>query len=70
MKLKRNYTMTERERKDKLLVLENAYRQIKLTLIDGESFLQVMSKRDLEKLRDEILDKIIQLEKELDFRKK
>ena len=62
--------MTERERKDKLLVLENAYRQIKLTLIDEESFLQVMSKRDLEKLRDEILDKIIQLEKELDFRKK
>ena len=62
--------MTEREKKDKLLVLQNAYRQIQLTILNEESFLLAMSKRELEELRNEILDKIIQLEKELDFRKK
>ncbi len=62
--------MTEQEKKDKLLVLQNAYRQIQLTILNEDSFLLAMSKRELEELRNEILDKIIQLEKELDFRKK
>lgn len=62
--------MTDQEKKDKLLVLQNAYRQIQLTVINEESFLLAMSKRELEELRNEILDKIIQLEKELNFRKK
>jgi hypothetical protein len=61
--------MTEKEKKDKLLVLQNAYRQIKLTITNEDSFLLAMSKRELEELRNEILDKIVQLEKELDFRK-
>ncbi len=61
--------MTEREKKDKLLVLQNAYRQIQLTILNEESFLLAMPKRELEELRNEILDKIIQLEKELDLRK-
>ena len=62
--------MTEQEKKDKLLVLQNAYRQIQLTILNEDSFLLAMSKRELEELRNEILDKIIQLEKELNFRKK
>lgn len=62
--------MTEREKKDKLLVLQNAYRQIKLTIINEESFLLAMSKRELDELRNEILDKIVQLEIDLDLRKK
>ncbi len=62
--------MTETEKKDKLLVLQNAYRQIQFNILNEESFLLAMSKRELEELRNEILDKIIQLEKELDLRKK
>jgi hypothetical protein len=60
--------MTEREKRDKQLVLDNAYRQLKLTTIEEDSFLAVMSKRELKELRDEILDKILQLERELGIR--
>jgi hypothetical protein len=61
--------MTERERRDKELVLRNAFRQIHLTVIEEESFLRQMSVSRLFNLRDEILDKIIQLQKELGYRK-
>lgn len=61
--------MTERERRDKELVLSNAFRQIHLTVIEEESFLRQMSVSRLFNLRDEILDKIIQLQKELGYRK-
>jgi hypothetical protein len=67
-KLNRIYTMTEREKRDKQLVLNNAYLQLKLTTIEEDSFLAVMSKRELKELRDEILDKILQLERELGIR--
>jgi hypothetical protein len=60
--------MTEREKRDKQLVLNNAYLQLKLTTIEEDSFLAVMSKRELKELRDEILDKILQLERELGIR--
>lgn len=61
--------MTEQERRDKELVLRNAFRQIHLTVIEEESFLRQMSVSRLFNLRDEILDKIIQLQKELGYRK-
>jgi hypothetical protein len=67
-KLNRIHTMTEREKRDKQLVLNNAYLQLKLTTIEEDSFLAVMSKRELKELRDEILDKILQLERELGIR--
>ena len=61
--------MIEREKRDKQLVLDNAYRQLHLTVIEEQTFLQVKSKRDLEDLRDEILDRILRLERELGIRK-
>ncbi len=61
--------MTERERRDKELVLRNAFRQIHLSVIEEDSFLRRMSMRQLFNLRDEILDKIIRLQRELGYRK-
>ena len=61
--------MTEREKRDKQLVLDNAYRQLHLTVIEEQTFLQVKSKRALEDLQDEILDRILRLERELGIRK-
>jgi hypothetical protein len=61
--------MTEREKRDKQLVLDNAYRQLHLTVIEEQTFLQIKSKRALEELRDEILDRILRVERELGIRK-
>ena len=61
--------MTERERRDKELVLRNAFLQIHLTVIEEESFLRRISMNQLFNLRDEILDNIIRLQKELGYRK-
>lgn len=61
--------MTEREKRDKELVLRLAFQQLHLTVIEEESMLRKVSINRLFNLRDEILDKIIRLQKELGIRK-
>jgi hypothetical protein len=61
--------MTERERRDKELVLRLAFQQLHLTVIEEESMFRRVSMNQLYNLRDDILDKIIRLQKELGLRK-
>lgn len=61
--------MTERERRDKELVLRLTFQRLHLTVIDEKNFLSIITITELYDLRDEILDKIIEIQRDLGIRK-
>lgn len=61
--------MTEREKRDKELVLRLAFQRLHLTVIDERNFLSIITITELYDLRDEILDKIIEIQRDLGIRK-
>ena len=61
--------MTEREIRDKKLVLQRAFQRLHLTVIDEKEMLLFATMAQLYELRDEILDTIILTQRELGFRK-
>jgi hypothetical protein len=61
--------MTERERRDKELLLRLTFQRLHLTVVDEKNFLSIITISELYSLRDEILDKIIQIQRDLGIRK-
>ena len=61
--------MTEREIRDKKLVLQLAFQRLHLTVIDEKEMLLFVTMAQLYELRDEILDTIILTQRDLGFRK-
>ena len=61
--------MTERERRDKELVLRLTFQRLHLTVIDEKNMLSIITVKELYELRDEIFDRIIQTQRDLGIRK-